>query len=664
MKQLILTTILLVSAGLQLNAQIGINLDGSPADASAMLDVSSTNKGLLTPRMTTAQREAIVSPAEGLSVFDTDEGTFWYYANTQWNEILNSADSITYENFVDSFTDYFRACPEEKSSLDLGGSLSVVERNNDYLYIGNAGTNEFLVVNISDVQNPTQVGSLAIESAPFSMAVNSNYAYLIDEDGSAIKVVDISNPNAPQFEDSLSIGSSHRDIRIAGNYLYLLDRGDDDLKSIYIGNLDSVEVVFSLPLSLNPRRMDISGDYIYIVNGNTDELEVVDISDPTNLIKVGSVGNGNFMNNVTAAGDYAYATDNNLNVFTVFNVSDPAAPFIEGSLNIEGAPSDMEVFGDHVFVLEGFDEILQIININDPANPFLESKTSLGDSPISFVVDETYAYIVHEGASQDLRIISSICPQVLTVDPTSGELQLENLLWTKNDSSNSIVSYIPVAIGSVGIGAESDDQAASDQAGKGFLSTPWLYTTAIQAPKEFNTQPTAIILGKDGYISGPDEIHLLTSGNTVLMVDENQNVGIGTTNPGYKLQVGEQGDGTEARANAWNNLSDQRLKRNIRPISDPLQKVQALNGYYYFWNETLKDQSRQVGVIAQEVEAVLPEIVHTDAEGIKSLNYSKLTALLIEADKALLTEMEAFEEANKNFEATLQQIQAALDSGN
>jgi hypothetical protein len=110
-------------------------------------------------------------------------------------------------------------------------------------------------------------------------------------------------------------------------------------------------------------------------------------------------------------------------------------------------------------------------------------------------------------------------------------------------------------------------------------------------------------------------------------------IGIGTTSPGYKLQVGESGDGTEARANAWNTFSDRRLKRDFQKIEDPLNRIANINGYYYYWTKDKKDQTRQVGVIAQEIEAVLPEIVSTDKEGIKSVNYSKLSALFIEAIK-------------------------------
>ena len=61
---------------------IGINTTGNQANASAILDVSSTSEGVLIPRMTTAQRLAIVSAADGLVVYDTDLRTFMHRDNT------------------------------------------------------------------------------------------------------------------------------------------------------------------------------------------------------------------------------------------------------------------------------------------------------------------------------------------------------------------------------------------------------------------------------------------------------------------------------------------------------------------------------------------------------------------------------------------------------
>ncbi|MCK9452138.1 MAG: DUF1566 domain-containing protein [Bacteroidales bacterium] len=81
-----ITTILLVlllTAG-SLLAQVAINSDNSEPDASSMLDVQSTNKGFLPPRMTNKQIKAIPNPAEGLMVYNTDENKLFYYNGAAW----------------------------------------------------------------------------------------------------------------------------------------------------------------------------------------------------------------------------------------------------------------------------------------------------------------------------------------------------------------------------------------------------------------------------------------------------------------------------------------------------------------------------------------------------------------------------------------------------
>ena len=74
-------------------AQVGINSDNSNPDASAMLDVKSTTSGLLIPRMTTTERDNISSPATGLTVYVTDDNTFYYYNGTTWTPIQEGGKS-------------------------------------------------------------------------------------------------------------------------------------------------------------------------------------------------------------------------------------------------------------------------------------------------------------------------------------------------------------------------------------------------------------------------------------------------------------------------------------------------------------------------------------------------------------------------------------------
>lgn len=71
-------------------AQVSVSSDNSAPDNSAMLDVKSTSKGMLVPRMTAAQRDAISSPAVGLLIYQTDDTLgFYYYSGTDWVSLTN-----------------------------------------------------------------------------------------------------------------------------------------------------------------------------------------------------------------------------------------------------------------------------------------------------------------------------------------------------------------------------------------------------------------------------------------------------------------------------------------------------------------------------------------------------------------------------------------------
>jgi hypothetical protein len=86
--------------------------------------------------------------------------------------------------------------------------------------------------------------------------------------------------------------------------------------------------------------------------------------------------------------------------------------------------------------------------------------------------------------------------------------------------------------------------------------------------------------------------------------------------------------------------SDERIKTNIETISNALDIVKDLRGVYF----TRIGQTKEtVGVIAQEVETVLPEVVYTDSEGLKSVSYGNMVGVLIEAVKELSERLEKME---------------------
>jgi hypothetical protein len=108
------------------------------------------------------------------------------------------------------------------------------------------------------------------------------------------------------------------------------------------------------------------------------------------------------------------------------------------------------------------------------------------------------------------------------------------------------------------------------------------------------------------------------------------------------LGVGVNPSGTSGRIDASNDIvaystSDSRLKENITPIANALDKVKSLTGVEFDWKEETKGvhgyEGHDVGVIAQEVQAVLPEAIRTNDTGYLSVRYEKMIALLIEGMK-------------------------------
>jgi hypothetical protein len=97
MKKQLLFTVILITFSVILSAQVAITGDGSSADPSAMLEVKSTEKGFLPPRMTAVQRDAIQSPATGLIIYQTDGNTGLYqYNGSEWAIIGGSTGNSHY----------------------------------------------------------------------------------------------------------------------------------------------------------------------------------------------------------------------------------------------------------------------------------------------------------------------------------------------------------------------------------------------------------------------------------------------------------------------------------------------------------------------------------------------------------------------------------------
>ena len=141
----------------------------------------------------------------------------------------------------------------------------------------------------------------------------------------------------------------------------------------------------------------------------------------------------------------------------------------------------------------------------------------------------------------------------------------------------------------------------------------------------------------------------LTTGGKLTVADSIR-VGYGesdTTTPGATYALDVSGSiGATADVVAYVS-SDKRLKDNIKNIANPLEKLEKLNGVEFDWNDK-QDlyKGHDIGVIAQEVEEVLPEIVETREDGHKAVKYDRMVALLIEAVKEQQQQIDELRKGN------------------
>ena len=162
-------------------------------------------------------------------------------------------------------------------------------------------------------------------------------------------------------------------------------------------------------------------------------------------------------------------------------------------------------------------------------------------------------------------------------------------------------------------------------------------------------ESTSNLNGSIGTINGNQGTHLWGYETLMLRATTdadfpalNSNAGIGltinSTSSTFYGDLDVTGDVT-----AYSS-SDQRLKTDLQPIENSLDKVKSLTGYTFNWNELAENKpqdQREAGVLAQDVEAVLPEVTTTKDDGYKSVRYEKMVPLLVEAIKELSDKVDA-----------------------
>lgn len=229
-------------------------------------------------------------------------------------------------------------------------------------------------------------------------------------------------------------------------------------------------------------------------------------------------------------------------------------------------------------------------------------------------------------------------PGNLTVQGTKTELQVTNL--NVEDKNITVASGSADSAAADGAGLTVDGASATFT--YSHTGTRWNMNKALDMGANTITTTGAIAGATLNTGQGANELYAMDQGVRTIDDVEFNDVQIDS------IGIGTAASGTTGEIRATNDItafysSDERLKENIQELDGALDKVKALRGVTFDWKELSAEERKTIhsheghdlGVIAQEVQAVYPELVHQRDHGYLSVDYVKLTAVLIEAVKEL-----------------------------
>lgn len=149
-----------------------------------------------------------------------------------------------------------------------------------------------------------------------------------------------------------------------------------------------------------------------------------------------------------------------------------------------------------------------------------------------------------------------------------------------------------------------------------------------------------------------------TSPERMRIIGDNGRVGIGTSTPGFRLQVA----GSVAGVGAYTNTSDSRLKEDVQKVDGALNMVKQMEGVHFKWKddylaETSDLKKQDIGFLAQDLQKVLPTAVEQGEDGYYRVAYSKVTPVLVEAVKEQQSEIDTLKKQNAEMEARLKKLE-------
>lgn len=232
---------------------------------------------------------------------------------------------------------------------------------------------------------------------------------------------------------------------------------------------------------------------------------------------------------------------------------------------------------------------------------------------------------------------AAIIPTAILANTVGGDILHTYMARDNVGGTRPVMCIVGTGTGGVGIGTDSVDPALKLQVQGATTTESLVVTNNTTITGTFAATVDSLDIVMNTPQNNQKKVLTLNQTNMSLSTDihfnANRNVVVG-----QDLTV----NGATSMYTSPTIFSDVRMKHNLARICDPLEKVSRLCGYTY---NMVNSHTRHAGLIAQEVEPVLPEAVSTSANGFMSVSYNSLVPLLVESINQLSRKVTALEEA-------------------
>jgi len=587
--------------------QVGIGT--TTPDASAALDINSSSAGILIPRMSEAERTGIVSPAEGLLVYQTDNTAgFWFFNGSVWGNLAGGGGSGEFQSVSGVVQNTTNIGADDfvfgATTLDGSGNKFFYDKSNAAFRAGQASSTEWDNSNIGFAS--IGLGSDATASGDYSLAGafgTASGTAAIAFNGTASEANAIAfNGNAEAVNSLAMVGGG-------------VTAGSDG--GIAIGAGARSEDTDAVALGENATA---TGDGA-IALGNQASASGTNATALSNGIASGDSALAGVFG--TASGTAAIA----------FNGTASEANAIAFNGNAEAVNSLAMVGGGVTAGSDGG------IAIGAGSRSEATDAVALGEDTTASGAGAIALGFQAEASGMNATALSN--------GITSGDNSIAGAFGVASGAGSIALGGIAEGVSSIALGDET---------------RAYSYGEIVVGYESANYTPSSTTLAVSS-----DRLFVVANASTTnaLTMLKDGKTGISRIPTTNILEV--NGNASKSAAGDWLANSDRRLKKNINTFSEEkaLENLLRLRGVMYEWNDPVTGNERpkgiQYGFIAQEIEEVFPENVSLDNQGYYQTAYGTYDALYVQSIKALNTKIDVLSKENEQLKLELQKIYTLLE---